>query len=172
MPNWCINRLTVEHPEEDMIKKFDKAYREDWVIETFYPTPREPNDPTKLIGEDEAASSSGMPSWWQWRIKNWGTKWDIGCKADGGSYGMEPTIVGNELSVSFDSAWSPPLGFYERLVKLGFQVKASYFEPGMVFAGTWENGKEEYYEGSIEEFPSVLIDLYGMREYYSEGEEV
>ena len=49
MPNWCMNKLTISHPEQDMIRKFEKAYRDDWTIETFYPTPRDPSDPTKLM---------------------------------------------------------------------------------------------------------------------------
>ena len=52
MPNWCMNKLTVEHEDPKQIDRFEKAYRDDWVIETFYPTPRDPNDPTKLLGED------------------------------------------------------------------------------------------------------------------------
>ena len=169
MPNWCINKLTISHPEQDMIKKFDKAYRDDWTIETFYPTPRDPSDPTKLIGEGQAwgEGQDQTNSWWHWRVQNWGTKWDIGCK-DG--YGVEPTIVDNELSVTFDSAWSPPLGFYERLVTLGFSVEASYFEPGMSFAGIWHNGVDNYYEGHWKDFPEALVDEFDMHEYYNDLE--
>jgi len=171
MPNWCMNKLTIKHEDMKMIHKFDKAYREDWAIETFYPTPRDPSDPTKLMGEGEPfrAGEDASNNWWHWRVQNWGTKWDIGCK-DG--YGMEPTIVDNELSVTFDSAWSPPLGFYERLVTLGFSVEASYFEPGMSFAGTWHNGEDDYYEGSWEDFPEALHDEFSMHEYYDDMEEV
>ena len=171
MPNWCFNKLTVSHDSAEQIDRFDKAYREDWTIETFYPTPRDPNDPTKLLGEDEGALDGKMPDWWSWRIANWGTKWDIGCKATNGtSYGTEPTRVGNELSMCFDSAWSPPIGFYERLKTLGFTVEASYFEPGMVFAGTWHDGEDDYYEGDLSEFPKDLVDLYQMQEYYNDEE--
>ncbi len=172
MPNWCMNKLTVEHEDPKQIDRFEKAYRDDWVIETFYPTPRDPNDPTKLLGEDEAVGAGGMPAWWNWRIKNWGTKWDIGCKQGDGVYGTEPTRVDNELSMSFDSAWSPPLGFYERLVQLGFTVQASYFEPGMSFAGIWHNGEDDYYEGDWHDFPAALKDEFSIHEYYSEEEEV
>jgi len=173
MPNWCLNKLTVEHEDKAMIDKFEKAYRRDWTIETFYPTPRDPSDPTKLMGEGNSFSDKddATNNWYLWRLQNWGTKWDIGCEAQNGAYGLEPTRNGNELSVSFDSAWSPPLGFYERLVTLGFDVQASYFEPGMCFCGTWENGSDNYYEGSWEDFPQELIDLYDIAEYNKELEE-
>tara|TARA_B100002019_G_scaffold289820_1_gene306235 strand:+ start:804 stop:1331 length:528 start_codon:yes stop_codon:yes gene_type:complete len=173
MPNWCLNKLTVEHEDKAMIDKFEKAYRRDWTIETFLPTPRDPSDPTKLMGEGSSFSDKddATNNWYLWRLQNWGTKWDIGCEAQNGAYGLEPTRNGNELSVSFDSAWSPPLGFYERLVTLGFDVQASYFEPGMCFCGTWENGSDNYYEGNWEDFPQELIDLYDIAEYNKELEE-
>ena len=56
MPNWCINKLTITHDDKSMLDKFEKAYRDDWTIETFYPTPRDPGDPTKLIGEGRSYS--------------------------------------------------------------------------------------------------------------------
>jgi len=173
MPNWCMNKLTVEHDDKAMIDKFEKAYRADWTIETFLPTPRDPGDPTKLIGEDQAFgdNENTTNNWYHWRIANWGTKWDIGCEAQNGAYGLEPTRSGNELSVSFDTAWSPPIGFYERLAVLGFKVNASYFEPGMSFCGSWENGTDNFYEGQWTEFPQKLIDLYDIAEYNKELEE-
>ena len=92
MPNWCMNKLTVIHEDRSMLDKFEKAYRDDWTIETFYPTPRDPNDPTRMMGENESISKNDTPdnNWYLWRLRNWGTKWDIGCK-DG--YGLEPTRV-------------------------------------------------------------------------------
>ena len=79
MPNWCINKLTIRHDDKSMLDKFEKAYRDDWTIETFYPTPREPDDPSKLIGEGQSFSinEGSDTSWYHWRLKNWGTKWDI-----------------------------------------------------------------------------------------------
>jgi len=167
MPNWCINKLTITHDDKSMLDKFEKAYRDDWTIETFYPTPRDPGDPTMMMGEGKAMSKNDNvnTSWYLWRLQNWGTKWDIGCK-DG--YGLEPTRVDNELSITFDSAWSPPLGFYERLVVLGFDVQASYFEPGMSFAGSWDNGTDDFYEGTIEDFPEALVDEFDMQQFYPE----
>ena len=167
MPNWCINKLTIKHDDKSMLDKFEKAYRDDWTIETFYPTPRDPGDPTMMMGEGKAMSKNDNvnTSWYLWRLQNWGTKWDIGCK-DG--YGLEPTRVDNELSITFDSAWSPPLGFYERLVVLGFDVQASYFEPGMGFAGTWDNGTDDFYEGTIEDFPEALVDEFDMQQFFPE----
>jgi len=170
MPNWCMNKLTVSHEDKSMLDKLEKAYRNDWTIETFYPTPRDPGDPTMMMGEGKPMSKDDSPNnnWYLWRLQNWGTKWDVGCQ-DG--YGLEPTRVDNELSMTFDSAWSPPLGFYERLVALGFDVQASYFEPGMSFAGIWDNGTDDSYEGHWGDFPESLRDEFSMHEYYDDMEE-
>tara|TARA_Y100000385_G_scaffold114083_1_gene118373 strand:+ start:273 stop:773 length:501 start_codon:yes stop_codon:yes gene_type:complete len=165
-----MNKLTVTHENMSMLDKFEKAYRNDWTIETFYPTPREPGDPTMMMGEDKAMSKDDdvNNNWYLWRVANWGTKWDIGCE---NGYGLEPTRVDNELSITFDSAWNPPLGFYERLVVLGFDVQASYFEPGMSFAGIWHNGEDNFYEGDWNDFPDALRDEFSMHEYYDSMEE-
>jgi hypothetical protein len=165
-----MNKLTVTHEDKSMLDKFEKAYRNDWTIETFYPTPRDPSDPTMMMGENKAMSKDDNVNnnWYLWRVANWGTKWDIGC---GDGYGLEPTRVDNELSITFDSAWSPPLGFYERLVVLGFDVQASYFEPGMSFAGIWHNGTDDSYEGNWNDFPESLRDEFSMHEYYDTMEE-
>jgi hypothetical protein len=165
-----MNKLTVTHEDKSMLDKFEKAYRNDWTIETFYPTPRDPSDPTMMMGENKAMSKDDNVNnnWYLWRVANWGTKWDIGC---GDGYGLEPTRVDNELSITFDSAWSPPLGFYERLVVVGFDVQASYFEPGMSFAGIWHNGTDDSYEGNWNDFPESLRDEFSMHEYYDTMEE-
>jgi hypothetical protein len=66
----------------------------------------------------------------------------------------------------FDTAWSPPLGLYERLKALGFKVNASYFEPGMQFGGFWVDGKDDYTEGAdLEDFPEQLVTEYDIGAY-------
>jgi len=163
MPNWCLNRLTVEHEDSSKVDELENAYRNNNTCENFLPTPKDPKDPTKLLGEGEALSGE-MPEWYHYRVANWGTKWDFGCQ---GEYdGMQPTRTGNELSMRFDTAWSPPLGLYERLRVLGFKVNASYFEPGMQFGGFWVDGKDDCTEGAdLEDFPQKLIEEYDIAAY-------
>lgn len=159
MPNWCLNRLTVEHEDGSKVDEFLEAYRKSTTCEHYLPTPRDADGEFVDGGNQDEEGNFKMPDWYTWRLNNWGTKWDIGClNEDGGS---EPTRVGNELSMRFESAWSPPLGLYERLVALGFDVKASYFEPGMQFAGTWINNEDNFYEGEQQsDFPADLVEAY------------
>ena len=152
MPNWCANNLTIEHEDSAMVDRFVKAYNEGNTCNEFIPKPEN-------IGE----------GWWDFCVSNWGTKWDIGCDNDQ-RYGLKPTRVGNQVTVTFDSAWSPPIGLYQELDDLGFMVSATYFEPGMGFCGKWYDGNDEYYEGGIENFPEDLIEEYNMTEFYDEVE--
>jgi hypothetical protein len=160
MPNWCMNKLTVSHPNKDMVDRFEKAYNLGKACSDFVP---EPN----YINDDE---------WYNWRVCNWGTKWDIG--ADIGTdkeerYGLKATRVANEVSCSFDSAWAPPVGLYEKLFELGYDIKATYWEPGMAFCGIWDNGADNYCEYSSKDMiPVGLWNEYDMQEFFKDDEEV
>lgn len=166
MPNWCMNRLTVEHEDSNKVDELEYAYRNNNTCEHYLPTPRDPKDPTKLLGEGEAMSGE-MPEWYHYRVANWGTKWDFGCGSEDRTSwaGMDPTRTVNELSMRFDTAWSPPIGLYERLKALGFKVSATYFEPGMTFGGSWEDGIDHMYEGGPEDFPDKLNEEYDIATY-------
>ena len=92
----------------------------------------------------------------------------------------EPFISGHDsnfLSASFDTAWSPPIAFYERLQELGFVVRAYYFEPGMGFCGIWNDGDDQFYniEGNSEwvmnNIPHELDYEFGISENMAEWEE-
>jgi hypothetical protein len=160
MPNWCLNKLTVEHTDVSMVGRFEKAYNLGKTCEEFLPVPEGYYDNEK---------------WYGWCVDNWGTKWDIG--ADMGTdreewHGLKATRVGNQVNCSFDSAWSPPVGLYDKLVELGYDVKASYFEPGMSFCGIWDNGADNYVEyQSKDMIPVALWNEFGMEEFFKDDTE-
>jgi hypothetical protein len=151
-----MNKLTISHPNPDMVDRFENAYNLGKACNEFLPLPE---------GED----------WYDWQINNWGTKWDIG--ADIGTekeeqYGLKATRVDNEVCCSFDSAWSPPVGLYEKLVELGYTVRASYWEPGMAFCGIWDNGFDHYTEyQSKDMIPVALWNEYNMEEFFTDEDE-
>jgi hypothetical protein len=85
---------------------------------------------------------------------------------------LKATRVGNEVSCSFDSAWSPPLGLYDKLFELGYDVKASYWEPGMAFCGIWDNGADNYCEYPTKDMiPVALWNEFGMEEFFKDDPE-
>ena len=145
MPNWCENILTIE----DCSPELDQYLQDNgFSFEKMIPTP-----PELLDGD----------GWYDWRVANWGTKWDVGGE------GLEAELI-NETTVqlSFDSAWNPPLYFYQHLEENhGFTVTASWFEGGMGFAGEFYDGEMQHYEWSnLEEakevIPEHIEDQYGI----------
>jgi hypothetical protein len=54
-------------------------------------------------------------------------------------------IKDKTVTFDFDSAWSFPIGAYEKLHEMGFSIRAMYYEGGIGFCGIWEDGNEENY---------------------------
>lgn len=159
MPNWCLNNITVSHDDSTMVDRFENAYNNGKTCNEFLPVP-------KGYYDDER--------WYDWCVNNWGTKWDIGAKPE--QYGLKATRVDNEITATFDSAWSPPIGLYEKLVELGYNVRATYWEPGMAYCGIWDNGNDNYIEygqsdNADEDIPVALWNEYNMGEFFELDEE-
>jgi hypothetical protein len=119
MPNWCSNSLTISGSKEKL-DVLEAAANEGNLLETIAP-----------IGVWEYGKA----------INAWGTKWDI----------AEAGVERDDefLYINFDSAWSPPTLAYEALIEQeGIDsVFATYFEPGMDYCGSWEDGYDNYIEG-------------------------
>jgi len=114
MPNWCNNDITFTG--DDLPKFKEWLSQGKFSFERIKPTPQD-----LLQGE----------GWYNWRVNNWGTKWDI----DPATYGE--SIKDTEIGMSFDTAWSPPI---EALYELHKQfpllnIKLNYWEMGLAFAG-------------------------------------
>lgn len=154
MPNWCLNNLTVSHSDEAVAQKFADAWNTGAVCEQFIPKPPE---------ED----------WYSWNVSKWGTKWDFGKE----EY-HDPAVVkknGNkyEVCVAPNTAWSPPIEFYNHLVELGYHVHASYFEPGMTFCGIYNDGYDNYVEYSDDKdsIPVGVWNDFGLDDFFEMMEE-
>ena len=158
MPNWCMNNLTVSHSDKAMVQKFADAYNTGAVCEQFIPKPPE---------ED----------WYSWNISNWGTKWDFG-KSEYDDLTIVLTTIHEdgykyEVNVRPSTAWSPPLDFYNHLVKLGYGVHASYFEPGMGFCGIYNDGHDNYvdYGNDKDSIPVGVWNDFGLDGFFEMMEE-
>jgi hypothetical protein len=184
MPNWCNNVLELAHEDPAMLERARVAFNEGKLCNEFVPVPPELHIVAGRVGNDtdpkqielEAAEKSnrekfGYATWYDFCVNEWGTKWDVG------GDGMTAELENGQLVMSFDSAWSPPCNFYEKLLDLGFEVRAYYYEGGMNFAGIWDNGDDEFYEletGSAavrEQIPSVLDDMFCISEGMAEWED-
>lgn len=180
MPNWCNNVVTFEHEDPEMIRRVVAGYTGNGLLKEFLPIPDRlvntmagsygANDPRQAEleqREEENLRDFGYKNWYDWCVAEWGTKWDI--TADGNG---EPALSedGRSVQFSFDSAWSPPLGAYEKLEELGFRVEAFYYEPGCAFCGRYADGVDDYYElrGTSDEvekqIPQELDEMFAIVE--------
>ena len=188
MPNWCNNNLVLEHEDPAMIKRAFDALERCEFLQEFIPVPKEltetmagsygDDEKQKALEAQEQANRDkyGYSNWYDYCVGEWGTKWDVG---EQGASDVHPE--GKILHTCFDSAWSPPVRAYEKLVELGFTVKAQYYEPGMCYAGSWEDGidNEISLEGmtadEIEHDYPELDQTFGIsesiREYEAENQE-
>jgi len=167
-----------------MIKRAQEALAKGEFLNEFHPVPGSLRIVAGRCGADdnpeqialEAAQKNnievhGYRDWYDWCVNEWGTKWDVG---------DEGTAVLHEdgsLTASFSSAWSPPIQAYGMLEDLGFEVKAYYFEGGMMFAGIYEDGDDDYYEiGAMNSsemrdiLPEDLDEMFGISDQVEEYE--
>lgn len=172
MPNWCDNTLSVTHEDPKMINRLVGAFKEGRLCDEFVPVPAELKDTTANGTVREAlVEKTGYSDWYDFCVNEWGTKWDVG-----GEHNYVESDD-NSATLSFESAWAPPVGLYTKLEDLGFTVRAMYYEPGMGFAGVYEDGYDETYDmsGSADEvkeqIPEDLDDAFGITEGMREWEE-
>ena len=185
MPNWCGNTLTLTHEDPRMIARAKTAFADGRLLDEFIPVPKDLHITAGNVGDKDSPEQQelerqerlnrknhGYANWYDFCCNEWGTKWDVG---DGA--GIQ-TWDDHELVVYFDSAWSPPIAAYGKLVDLGFSVYATYYEPGTAFAGIWEDGNDDYYDlsgmdsGDVEQqLPPELDDAFGISESMAEYED-
>ena len=186
MPNWCNNTLELSHEDPAMITRAKAAFMEGKLLNEFHPLPEDLNidagpggapgsHEQELHEAKEQANKKkyGYKNWYDWCCNNWGTKWDVG------GDGFDPIDAGpNKTCLTFDSAWAPPINAMEVFVELGFSVRLYYYEPGMAFAGIWEDGIDAYYDISgmssdavEEELPEALDEMFGISVGMAEWEQ-
>ena len=152
MPNWCYNSLSVSHENPEMIERFVKATENESLLKEFCPIPEEISNTTSPSPDNVTLIEKyGASDWYSWSLNNWGTKWDI-------SDAYADCIDKNSVTASFNTAWSPPIQFYHKLVTLGFTVDATYTEEGMGFAGHFENGVDDCIDLDFDDKSQGWID--------------
>lgn len=176
MPNWCDNILEI-HGSEAAIAAFKQAARcqpankagrpSQFSLQALYPTPMDLLETTSGFlgtGTPEQAAleakqranleAYGFSNWYDWRIANWSTKWDVEVPEWSAE---DPTY----LRASFDSAWAPPEGAI-RKIALDFPdltFRLEYAEGGCDFSGVLcLKGDEELecWTGSFRERPEAF----------------
>jgi hypothetical protein len=134
MPNHTTNRLKIEGNGVDKFVEDARGQGENKDIndkyapldfESLYPTPPE------MRGEIYRQTEDGewkAPAWYEWRIENWGTKWN--CYDHHGDW--------NDSEITFFTAWSPPSAFFLHVSKSYPDVtfKLEFADEGAGFLGS------------------------------------
>ena len=189
MPNWCQNNATFSHKNVEMMKKLIKAANGDHALfDSFVPMPEELRNTVSPSPSNESlVEKYGASDWYQWAVNNWGTKWDVSVD----SCDVSENDKGDPVSATlwFDTAWSPPIEFYNSMTELGFEIDATYTEESMAFAGHYLNGEDNcveldfddeseqwIFEIEDEDLRYLVMDQYEMwrewqAEYSEENEE-
>lgn len=140
MPNWCYNTLQVRGKRQsvNMFKARASNYAEKTALSLakLYPEPdyKKIRVKTTFPSVSKRKYAKKSEAWWDWRVQNWGTKWDVEA---GVAYEKEYKN-GNKLVVyTFDSAWSPPVEWLHKISAdfPDLKFKLSYEEEGMGFKG-------------------------------------
>ena len=173
MPNWCANSLKLVATTPDSEKKLAEIVQElaraktagenPVIFGLIKPVPEALMITAGYLGdtveqaalvekEKENLKTYGYKNWYDFCIGEWGTKWDAKTEYDE-SY----TIEGNQLTIFFDTAWSPPMQIYYALEEMGFEVEATYVEQGVGYIGYYANG-EDHCEEMNQFYPAPTDD--------------
>lgn len=171
MPNWCDNVVTISNKDEQAIKRVKDSFKEGKLCNEFIPMPKElegtvsPNYDLPKKERDRLIKLYGASNWYDFRVSNWGTKWDVGGE-DGHIDNEETKNSGSSIQLTFNSAWAPPTGLYAKLIEEGYDVIAYYNESGVGFCGKYTKHGDEHYNtyDDSSNIPEDIDDMFCISE--------
>ena len=171
MPNWCANSLKLiattaesESKLSEIVRELARAAAADddaAIFNLIKPVPQALQIVAGFLGDtaEQAALAEagkknldtyGYQNWYDYCVGEWGTKWD----ARDATYDID----GNQVTIYFDTAWSPPMGIYHALENMGFSVEATYVEQGMGYIGYYKDGVDTC--GELNQIEVEMDDEY------------
>ena len=174
MPNWCNNTITLTGPKEKITAIYAKAKEDNALLQQLKPMPKELNETTSPSPTEGKVQPlvDGFDNWYDWRVQNWGSKWDVDMD------GLELSDDGTTIKGWFDSAWAPPIHAFEYFLtdNEDCSIKSYYYEGGMDFGGLWEDFADaevtmsDFTADEMEDPNSGLI--YDLNEHFNFSEYV
>ena len=165
MPNYCNWMAIISHLSRDRMDRIARRAENSKLCEQILPYPKNVKEDLEmedkfwkewrrlekekwgnLTKEEIEKLKETYPHkqlWYDWRCLNWGSKWDL-CYCN--AYIWDIT---NDLTLQFETAWSPICKVFERLSKkYKCRVYYEWSEPWCWFSGRAErdNGEETYHE--------------------------
>ena len=136
MSNWCWNKICISGDSKEIKRFLTGGIGEDEndlsFLEAYYPCPVELR--TEVKDEEERKNriaKYGFDGWYNWCRKHWDAKWHENLLhveyVDGASTG----------SITFESAWTPPLAGYGKISEQFPNLKFEFYyeEPSMAYCG-------------------------------------
>ena len=158
MPNWTTNYVTLRHFSTKKIKALKEELKKEYPEILNHLRPQPDNIFTGNLGdkEREECIKKGIPNWYDWNCENWGTKWDA----------RRVDLINetaNTVDIQFDTAWSPPLEWFDYICSEGWRVHARYKDEGFMFVGVHKHGENLIIDDPLELYidrqaPQWLID--------------
>ena len=152
MPNYCDNILYLSNKDESKIDEVERVlFTQSPLFEHLLP-----------CGETDTSYDD--------HLEKWGTKWDasiIDFERDDH----------NQILISFETAWCPPIALYDYLSENQWDITAYYNEPGVGFCGRYIHGIDDYYEydmsdiESLEQIPKDIDDFTGNIDWHNQMKE-
>ncbi len=175
MPNWVYNYLSIEGSKEDIlaiktqlnapfVREHEQWNMQTNVMETkdyiftnpifafwniIKPTDMETYRLQKDPKHDVSIINFQGNNWYDWNVRNWGTKWDVAV-SDEEKYKETELIEEDETSLAYrlDTAWSPPI---PAITKLSEQYPNLEFNLSYEEETGW-GGETEFKNGFIINF--------------------
>ncbi len=143
MPNWCFNALNISVESPKQLQKLMQAITNDseqpFDFNRIIPIPEElanTSSPNK-DNADEMKKKYGFSDWYDWRVTNWGTKWNAS--------DVELDIeTSQQIRIRFNTAWSPPTPVITKIAeKFPFAfITLDWEEEGGYYGNSeYENGR-------------------------------
>lgn len=120
----------------------------------------------------EMTKDDFLSGWYEWSLKNWGTKWDVNSSEVNLNmdFGTKEDDEEADIFYSFETAWAPASPVIKAMAKQypDLEFDFEFDESGMAFAGVerYENGELASSEEASDDDYREFLHNHGMREYY------
>ena len=152
MPNNTDVRVYIDHTNKKRIDDMENIFSNDYPFNMIIPMPDDIERGNLTM--DQRKATNGR-NWYDWSCANWGTKWD--------AYNVSvQRLSDTSLYVIMETAWSPPIPIFEKLIELGFDVSAYYLDEGWNYVGQFEGGEDFYFDVN-HDTPYNLIDEFDIQ---------
>ena len=130
MPNWCENEVEFHAESKEQMDELINLVTGKVLVQDSFSGEHHDEDQQFCFNEILPQPKEAEGVWYDWRIENWGTKWEPDVETF-------DRVSDTWLVVSMLTAWGPPEGIYQELQEKfpALDIEWFYKEPGVQIAG-------------------------------------